>query len=243
MPRRPLLWLGLLILACGLGWYGLYPGDLRLRLDPQSRAVALLSPAEAQGRRTAAAVFQALGELTPAEHRAALRAQLSSPAVAQAERVAIGFAPLRPAECVIGAVRTESAGKVIPGLARVQLQGVPHGYLLVQAAPAASLLETASRRRWLGRALIAAGEPAESATIAVGESDDGAWLVATIAFAYRTGEEAEAAFHQLMEKQGDYDALGFAARPGMDRITRQTKLLVVRFDIETDLVLQALGRR
>ena len=32
-------------------------------------------------------------------------------------------------------------------------------------------------------------------------------------------------------------------RPGADRLTRQTKLLVVRFDIETDLVLQALGRR
>ena len=38
-------------------------------------------------------------------------------------------------------------------------------------------------------------------------------------------------------------ALGFAARPGADRLTRQTKLLVIRFDIETDLVLQALGRR
>jgi hypothetical protein len=65
----------------------------------------------------------------------------------------------------------------------------------------------------------------------------------TIAFAYRTGEEAEAALARLTEKQGDYEALGFAARPGTDRITRQTKLLVIRLDIETDLVLQALGRR
>ena len=95
----------------------------------------------------------------------------------------------------------------------------------------------------LGRALIEAGARAETATIAVGESDDGAFLVATIAFAYRTGEEAAAALERLTEKQGDYDALGFAARPGTDRITRQTKLLVIRLDIETDLVLQALGRR
>jgi len=39
------------------------------------------------------------------------------------------------------------------------------------------------------------------------------------------------------------EALGFAARPGADRLTRQTKLLVIRFDIETDLVRQALGQR
>jgi hypothetical protein len=77
----------------------------------------------------------------------------------------------------------------------------------------------------------------------VGESDDGAFLVATIAFAYRTGDEAEAALVRLTEKQGDFDALGFAARPGTNRITRQTKLLVVRLDIETDLVLQALRHR
>jgi hypothetical protein len=120
---------------------------------------------------------------------------------------------------------------------------VPHGYLLVHAAPASALLETAARRRWLGRALIEAGAQAETATIAVGESDGGAFLVATIAFAYRTGDEAEAALARLTEKQGDTEALGFAARPGTDRITRQTKLLVVRLDIETDLVLQALRRR
>ena len=105
------------------------------------------------------------------------------------------------------------------------------------------MLETAGRRRWLGRALVEAGRSAESATIAVGENDTGAFLVATIAFAYRTGDEAEAALARLTEKQGDYEALGFAARPGTDRITRQTKLLVVRLDIETDLVLQALRHR
>jgi GNAT superfamily N-acetyltransferase len=125
----------------------------------------------------------------------------------------------------------------------VQASGVPHGYLLVHADPASGLLEAAARRRWLGRALIEAGAQAETATIAVGESDGGAFLVATIAFAYRTGDEAEAALRRLTEKQGDYEALGFAARPGTDRITRQTKLLVVRLDIETDLVLQALSRR
>lgn len=243
MYRHPLLWFGILAIAGGLGWSWLHPSALHLRLDPQCREVALLYPKEANGRRTAGAILQALAELAPPEHRASLRTQLVSPAVTAAESVAIGFAPMRPAECVLGAPKAEGAGKIIPGIARIQLQGVPHGYLLVQAAPAASLLETAGRRRWLGRALIAASGAAESATIAVGESDDGAWLVATIAFAYRTGAEAEAAFQQLMAKQGDYDALGFAARPGTGRITRQTQLLVVRFDIETDLVLQALRSR
>ena len=125
----------------------------------------------------------------------------------------------------------------------MQLSGVPHGYLLVHAAPANALLEAAARRHWLGRALIEAGAQAETATIAVGESNDGTFLVATIAFAYKTGDEAEAALARLTEKQGDFEALGFAARPGTNRITRQTKLLVIRLDVETDLVLQALGRR
>jgi hypothetical protein len=161
----------------------------------------------------------------------------------KAERATVGFIPGQPAELSENPPEVSDGGKVIPGLARVQLSGVPHGYLLVHAAPANALLETATRRRWLGRALIEAGAQAETATIAVGESEGGAFLVATIAFAYKTGDEAEAALARLTEKQGDFESLGFAARPGTDRITRQTKLLVVRLDIETDLVLQALGRR
>jgi len=157
--------------------------------------------------------------------------------------VTVAFIPGKPPELGLDTPEVADGGKVIPGLARVQLRGVPHGYLLVHADPAAGLLETAARRRWLGRALIEAGARAQTATIAVGESDDGAFLVATIAFAYRTGEEAEAALARLTEKQGDFEALGFAARPGTDRITRRTKLLVVRLDIETDLMLQALRRR
>jgi hypothetical protein len=241
--RRPLLLLVFLAMASGLAWWWLDPADLRLRLDPRSREVALLFPVETVGRRTAAAVLQALPELAAPEQRAALGARLSSPSVRSAERVTVAFIPGKPPELGLDTPEVADGGKVIPGLARVQLRGVPHGYLLVHADPAAGLLKTAARRRWLGRALIEAGARAQTATIAVGESDDGAFLVATIAFAYRTGEEAEAALARLTEKQGDFEALGFAARPGTDRITRRTKLLVVRLDIETDLVLQALRRR
>ena len=241
--RRPWPLLAFLVMASGLAWWWLDPADLRLRVDPRSREVALLFPVETVGRRTAAAVLQALPELAAPEQRAELGARLSSPSVRSAERVTVAFIPGKPPELGLDTPEVADGGKVIPGLARVQLRGVPHGYLLVHADPAAGLLETAARRRWLGRALIEAGAQAETATIAVGESDDGAFLVATIAFAYRTGEEAEAALIRLTEKQGDYDALGFAARPGTDRITRRTKLLVVRLDIETDLVLQALRRR
>jgi hypothetical protein len=241
--RRPLLLLALLTTACGVAWLWTHPGDLRLRIDPRSREVALILPREAQGLRTSAAVLRALAELAPPEQREGLREGLARAAVTTAERASVGFIPGHAAKLTANPPEVADGGKVIPGLARVQLRGVPHGYLLVHAAPAQALLETAARRRWLGRALIAAGGQAESATVAVGETDDGAFLVATIAFAYRTGEEAEAALSRLTEKQGDFDALGFAARPGTDRITRQTKLLVVRLDIETDLVLQALGRR
>lgn len=241
--RRPLLLLALLATACGLAWRWTHPGDLRLRVDPRSREVALLLPREAQGLRTSAVVLRALAELAPPEHRAALRAGLAGPAGTEAGRTTVGFIPGQAAELSADPPEVDVGGKTIPGLARVQLGGVPRGYLLVHAAPAQALLETAARRRWLGRALLEAGAQAETATIAVGESDDGAFLVATIAFAYRTGEEAEAALNLLTSKQGDYDALGFAARPGTDRITRRTKLLVVRLDIETDLVLQALRRR
>ncbi|MCX6889073.1 MAG: hypothetical protein NTU71_06535 [Verrucomicrobia bacterium] len=241
--RRPWLLLAFLAMASGLAWLWLDPAALRLRVDPRSREVALIVPAEMVGRRTATAVILALPELSLPEQRAALRAQLASPAVNSAQRVTVGFIPGQPAEFGLETPEISEGGKVIPGLARVQLRGVPHGYLLVHADPASDLLAAAARRRWLGRALIEAGAQAETATIAVGESDDGAFLVATIAFAYRTGEEAEAALQRLTEKQGDTEALGFAARPGTDRITRRTKLLVVRLDIETDLVLQGLRRR
>ena len=241
--RRPWLLLVLLATASGLAWLWLDPADLRLRVDPRTRELALIVPAELAGRRAADAVLGALPELAAPEERASLREQLARPATRSAQRVTVGFIPGRPAQLGLDTPEASEGGKVIPGLARVQLRGVPHGYLLVHADPAAGLLEAAARRRWLGRALVEAGAQAETATIAVGESEDGAFLVATIAFAYRTGEEAEAALNLLTSKQGDYDALGFAARPGTDRITRRTKLLVVRLDIETDLVLQALRRR
>ncbi len=241
--RRPLLLLAFLAMACSVAWLWTHPGDLRLRIDPRSREVALILPREAQGLRTSAAVLRALAELAPLEQREALRAGLARATLDKAERATVGFIPGQAAELSENPPEITDGGKVIPGLARVQLSGVPHGYLLVHAAPAQALLETAARRRWLGRALIEAGAQAESATIAVGESDGGAFLVATIAFAYRTGDEAEAALARLTEKQGDFESLGFAARPGTDRITRQTKLLVIRLDIETDLVLPALGRR
>ena len=241
--RRPLLLLAVLAIACSVAWLWTHPGDLRLRIDPRSREVALILPREAQGLRTSTAVLRALAELAPPEQREALRAGLARATLDKAERATVGFIPGQPAELSDNTPEVSVGGKVIPGLARVQLSGVPHGYLLVHAAPANALLETATRRRWLGRALIEAGAQAETATIAVGESEGGAFLVATIAFAYKTGDEAEAALARLTEKQGDFESLGFAARPGTDRITRQTKLLVVRLDIETDLVLQALGRR
>ena len=241
--RRPLLLLAFLAMACSVAWLWTHPGYLRLRIDPRSREVALILPREAQGLRTSAAVLRALAELAPLEQREALRAGLARATLDKAERATVGFIPGQAAELSENPPEITDGGKVIPGLARVQLSGVPHGYLLVHAAPAQALLETAARRRWLGRALIEAGAQAESATIAVGESDGGAFLVATIAFAYRTGDEAEAALARLTEKQGDFESLGFAARPGTDRITRQTKLLVIRLDIETDLVLPALGRR
>ena len=241
--RRPWLLLAFLAMASGLAWLWLDPAALRLRVDPRSREVALIVPAETIGRRTAVVVLRSLPELALPEQRAALRAQLANPSVNSVQRVTVGFIPGQPAEFGLETPEISEGGKVIPGLARVQLRGVPHGYLLVHADPASGLLEAAARRRWLGRALIEAGAQAETATIAVGESEDGAWLVATIAFAYRTGEEAEAALKRLTDKQGDTEALGFAARPGTDRITRRTKLLVVRLDIETELVLQALSRR
>lgn len=241
--RRPWLLLACLATASGLAWLWLTPSDLRLRADARARELALIVPAERDGRRAAEAVLRALAELTDPEQRADLRAALTRPETRAAERLTVAFVPGGKAEVGLDVPEVATGGFVLPGLARAQLRGVPHGYLLVHAAPASGLLETAGRRRWLGRALIEAGAKAETATIAVGESGDGAFLVATLAFAYRTGDEAEAALHRLLEKQGDFDALGFAARPGTDRITRQTKLLVVRFDIETDLVLQALGRR
>jgi len=244
MPRPAALLLLAAISVGGLlAWRWLRPGDLPLSVDPRSREVAVIHPSEAADRRCADGVLRALAELTEPARREGLRARLTELRAARPERIEAGFIPAGPAEARLPLSQPPEGGKTLPGLARAQLAALPHGYLVVHTAEVGPLLETAGRRRWLGRALVAAGASAESATIAVGESDDGAFLVATVAFAYRTGEEAEAALRQLTERQGDFDALGFAARPGADRLTRQTKLLVVRFDIETDLVVQALGRR
>ena len=56
--RRPWPLLAFLVMASGLAWLWLDPSELRLRVDPRSREVALLVPAETVGRRTAAAVLQ-----------------------------------------------------------------------------------------------------------------------------------------------------------------------------------------
>lgn len=244
MPRPAALLLLAVISVGGLlAWRWLRPGDLRLSVDPRSREFAAIYAQEATDRRCADVVLRALAELTEPARREGLRARLAELRTTRPERIEAGFIPAGPAEARLPLSRPPADGKTLPGLARAQLAALPHGYLVVHTAEVRPLLETAGRRRWLGRALVEAGATAESATIAVGESGDGAFLVATVAFAYRTGDEAEAALRQLTERQGDFEALGFAARPGADRLTRQTKLLVVRFDIETDLVLQALGRR
>ena len=244
MPRPAALLLLAAISVGGLlAWRWLRPGDLRLSVDPRSREVAVIHPQEAADRRCADGVLRALAELTEPARREGLRARVAELRATRPERIEAGFIPAGPAEARLPLSQPPEGGKTLPGLARAQLAALPHGYLVVHTAEVGPLLETAGRRRGLGRALVAAGASAESTTIAVGESEDGAFLVATVAFAYRTGEEAEAALRQLTERQGDFEALGFAARTGADRLTRQTKLLVVRFDIETDLVLQALGRR
>jgi hypothetical protein len=230
MPRPAALLLLAVISVGGLlAWRWLRPGDLRLSVDPRSREVAVIYPQEANDRRCADGVLRALTELTEPTRREALRTRVTELRTAKPERIEVGFIPAGPAEARLPLSQPPESGKTLPGLARAQLAALPHGYLVVHSTEVGALLET--------------GQTAESATIAVGESDDGSFLVATVAFAYRTGDEAEAALKQLTERQGDFDALGFAARPGADRLTRQTKLLVVRFDIETDLVMQALGRR
>lgn len=244
MPRTAaLLLLVLISVGALLAWRWLRPGDLRLSVDPRSREVAVIDAREAAGRRCADGVLRALAELTDPTRRETLRTRVAELRAAKPERIEVGFIPAGPAEARLPLSHPPEGGKTLPGLARAQLAALPHGYLVAYTDEVGPLLETAGRRRWLGRALVDAGKSAESATIAVGESDDGAFLVATVAFAYRTSDEAEAALKQLTERQGDFEALGFAARPGADRLTRQTKLLVVRFDIETDFVLQALGRR
>ena len=240
--RRP--WLLLVALALGgiAGWAWLSPGGLRLDVDPRSREVVLLLPGEARGRRTAEAVIKALAEFATPGRRAGLRTELARLPGGDDEALALGFTPEGAATLRSAAPPRPDEGKTLPGLARTQLRGVPHGYLVMHAEPAQGLLAAAARRRWLGGALIEAGAAAESATIAVGETDDGAFLVATVAFAYRTGDEAEAALCRLTEKSGDFEALGFAARPGAERLSRQSRRVVIRFDIETDLVLRALPR-
>ena len=244
MPRPAALLLLAVISVGGLlAWRWLRPGDLRLSVDPRSREVAVVYPQEAADRRCADGVLRALAELTEPTRREGLRTRINELRAALPERIEVGFVPAGLAEARLPLKQPPEGGKTLPGLARAQLAALSHGYLVVHTAEVGALLETAGRRRWLGRALVEIGASAESATIAVGESDDGAFLVATVAFAYRTGDEAEAALKRLTERQGDFEALGFAARPGADRLTRQTKLLVIRFDIETDLVLQALGRR
>ena len=113
--RRPLLLLAVLAIACSVAWLWTHPGDLRLRIDPRSREVALILPREAQGLRTSAAVLRALAELAPLEQREALRAGLARATLNKAERATVGFIPGQPAELSENPLEVSDGGKVIPG--------------------------------------------------------------------------------------------------------------------------------
>ncbi len=161
---------------------------------------------------------------------------------AQAEQVEFGFTleqvivQRSPRETVVDGCR-------LPGRSILQLRGMPHGYLIVHCAPVASMLTNAARRRWLDAGIVAAGQPAIACTITVGETEAPRQLAVTFAFEYRTGEAAEAALKLLLARPSNLNALAFTAHPGTERVTRQTKLLVIRFDLDAELAIQGLRRR
>ena len=244
MKRLLLFGLALSALA-GLAWWLLLPPALTLRIDAKHQAFGVLYPRRAAGLTCARSVLTALAYCAPSDKRAATYTQLLRALESGAERVDFGFSTDR-SEPVVRPLDPDAkpapGQRVLPTQTMLQLKTLEHGYLLLRIEPAGALLELAARRRWLETPVAEIARSALSASIAVGESTQPNVLLATFALEYRTADEAEAALRKLTGTDS-VSSLGYVAQPGSRQIVRATKIVTIRYDVNADLVVQALNAR
>jgi hypothetical protein len=243
---KRLLLLGLIVATVvGLAWWLLLPSPLTLGVDAKYPAFGVLYPRRAAGLTAARSVVTALAYCAPSDKRAATYTQLNRALESGAERVDFGFATDRSEPVIMTfdpRAQAPAAPRVLPTRSTLQLETLERGYLLLRVEPAGALVELAARRRWLEAPVADIARQALAATIAVGESERPNQVVATFALEYRTADEAQAALVKLTGK-GGVSSLGYVAQPGSRQIVGATKTVTIRYDVNADLVVQALGAR
>jgi hypothetical protein len=238
--------IGVAVVVGLIAWW-VTPSIQTLRVPSTCSIYGSFYPRQAQFLTASQTAVGALSLFTPPNERAKNKSALIAAFNTSAERVDFGFLIDEQKTSLI-LNNAESPPLTVPARiltkkARTQLNSISRGYLIVQIEPVSALFDSIKKRRWLGPAVVAAASTANRATLVVGESESPNDCVLTLAFEYRSSEDAVKALQDLMSKQGDYDALGFVAKPGVDRLTQISRMLVIKFEIDATLVNQELGKR
>lgn len=246
MRRLMFCIIGVAVIVGLIAWW-VSPTNQTLRVPASCTIYGSFYPKQAQFLTASQTAVGALSLFTPPNERAKNKAALIAAFNTAADRVDFGFLVDEQKTSLI-LNNNESPPLTVPARiltkkAKAQLNGIPRGYLIVQIEPVSALFDSIKKRRWLGPAVVAAASTATRATLVVGETESPNDCVLTLAFEYRSSDDAVKALQDLMSKQGDYDALGFVAKPGVDRLTQISRMLVIKFEVDATLVNQELGKR
>ena len=240
--RRISLLAAFTLLVGGALWiYG--GGALLLNLDQAHPVMVRAFPKALAKSETGPGLLVALSTLDEPERRKATRATLADYFSQQvlAETLDLGFGPKDTAP----EFTSSSSGQTValPKEAAALAATTENLLLLLHVTRPGDFALPARQRGWIGPRLEEVALTASHLTVAVAESGVPARLRVTLALAYPDGADAERALRRLTEVQGDVGQLGFAAQPGYERIVRQTRLVVIRLDVEAALARSKLPAR
>lgn len=240
--RRVSLLLAFSLLIVGAFWiYG--QQALALKLERIHPVMVRAFPSAIAKSETGPGLLVALSALDAPERRPATRATLADffkgePPV---ETLDLGFGPQDTAPEWATSVTGRTVA--LPREAAALAATTEHLLLLLHVTRPSDFALPARQRGWIGPRLEEVALTASHLTVTVAESGVPARLRVTLALAYPEGADAERALRRLTEVQGDVGQLGFAAQPGYERIVRQTRLVVIRLDVEAALARTKLPKR
>lgn len=238
--------IGVALLVGLIAWW-VTPTKQTLRIPTTCSIYGSFYPRQAQFLTASQTAIGTLALFTPPNERSKNKSALITAFNTPADRVDFGFLVDEQKTTLIlnnaESPPLTAPARTLTKKAITQLKSIPRGYLVVQIEPASALFDSIKKRRWLGPAVTAAASSAIRATLVVGETESPNDCVLTLAFEYRSSDEALKALQDLLSKQGDYDALGFVAKPGVDRLTQISRMLVIKFEVDATLVNQELGKR
>ena len=238
------LWLFsvILISLLFLGWYWLLPRAHPLHLKSGHHLVGLIDTTRARQLKTAPQLLPYLSLLSQPEQRVANQQKISNLLKSDAQ-VEFGLgAPLSELELLTetSEIIAAPATRSLPSTAMLVWQNTPQAYLLIHATPGKNLLQPVPARRWFGSVLNKNISEAPSVILAVGETENA--VIVTLVLEFDSAAQAVAALNELA-KPSPNESFAFILQPGAKQITQQSKLVVVRFDLPSSWVLQAIRSR